>query len=200
MPPFFLNSVVRKKIARIKKIHKNDGKRAFLDEDASYFSIASLRRLPIRSPILRKTERLTHFSVHLGSAIAWHFEVRREWSLVTISTAQGRDAMTSMILNLRTALKSASLFRIMQSTNIISYYTMMIEEEESRNNAKIMRASILNLISTDPIIVHCSTPVKSKTPSRAQTPLPGQNSSFGADKCSDTLMQDVTDRLADLEM
>lgn len=112
--------------------------------------------------------------IHLGSTIAWHFEMRREWALVNVMTAQTRDSMSAMILNLRIALKSASFFRILQMTNLLAYYTTLIEETANERNAKLMRVSSVNLLSASPIIVRCSTPKESRAPSRAQTPLPGE--------------------------
>uniref|UniRef100_A0A8R1DL09 separase n=1 Tax=Caenorhabditis japonica TaxID=281687 RepID=A0A8R1DL09_CAEJA len=89
--------------------------------------------------------------INLGSTIAWHFEMRREWALVNVTTAQGRSSMCAMILNLRIALKSASFFRIIQAANIMTYFSMIIEEPGSEDNMKLMKASSLNLISADSI-------------------------------------------------
>ncbi|CAI2304391.1 unnamed protein product [Caenorhabditis sp. 36 PRJEB53466] len=136
--------------------------------------------------------------VHLGSAIAWHFEMRREWALVNISTAQGRDSVSAMILNLRTALKSVSLFRIIQAANGMAYYTSVVGEPGSDEKLKIMKASCLNLCSTQPIIVHCSTPIKNNVPSRAQTPCFGRKSAPPVE--CDTLVQEITDQMAELEL
>ncbi|CAL2029486.1 unnamed protein product [Caenorhabditis brenneri] len=112
--------------------------------------------------------------IHLGSTLAWYFEMRRELALVNVATAQTRDSMSSMILNLRIALKSASFFRILQTTNLLAYYTALVEEVGSERNAKLMRVSCFNLLSSEPVIVRCSTPKEPRVPSRAHTPLPGE--------------------------
>ncbi|EFP03098.1 CRE-SEP-1 protein [Caenorhabditis remanei] len=137
--------------------------------------------------------------IHLGSTVAWHFEMRREWSLVNVSTAQTRDSMSSMILNWRIALKSASFFRILQMTNLLAYYTTIIEEVGTEKNAKLMRISVVNLLSANPVLVRCSTPKESRGPSRAQTPLPGEKSGY-VPHISETMVAPLEDLMEDLDL
>ncbi|CAO4360607.1 unnamed protein product [Caenorhabditis nigoni] len=136
--------------------------------------------------------------VHLGSSIAWHFEMRRELALVNVAAAQTRDSISAMILNLRIALKSASFFRILQMTNILAYYTGLVEEVGCEKNARLMRISCVNLLSSQPIVVRCSTPKESRAASRAHTPLPGEDTGNRRSK-SDT-MNILADELEELDL
>uniref|UniRef100_A0A1I7TKI6 separase n=2 Tax=Caenorhabditis tropicalis TaxID=1561998 RepID=A0A1I7TKI6_9PELO len=146
-----------------------------------------------------ETNRTIQEYIHLGSTIAWFFEMRRELSIVYVSTAQARDAMSSMILNLRVALKSASFFRILQMTNLLAYYTTLIEEAGREQNAKVMKVSCFNLLSSNPVVVRCSTPKKSEVPSRVQTPLFGENSR-SIQFNEETMMHELTDQFEEIHL
>lgn len=137
--------------------------------------------------------------VSIGSTIAWYFELRREWAHVNVTTAQTSDSMSIMISNLRIALKSASFFRILQMTNTLAYNVNLIEDFDYEDIAKLMRGSLINLLSLNTAKDGNSTMKETVMQSEARTTDTGE-SYQSAPKTQNTNMIILDDQLEGPDM